>query len=154
MFVGKHNKETRMSAEKPKRTERPGVDRDGRTPLYYAAVDKDVMQVEALLSSGLDPNAVDDSGWTPLHFAARVSAPEVVKLLLAAGATVDPRDSDGNTPLWRAVFSSRGEGEVIRLLRAAGADPYIDNKHGSSPLKAARLIANYDVRQFFRDLPE
>jgi ankyrin repeat protein len=117
-------------------------------------MEKDVPRVETLLSSGSDPNAVDDSGWTPLHFAARASTPEVVKLLLNAGAAVDPRDSFGNTPLWRAVFHSRGEGEVIRLLRTAGADPYIDNKHGSSPLKLARTIANYDVRQYFRDLPE
>jgi ankyrin repeat protein len=117
-------------------------------------MDQDVTRVETLLSSGSDPNAIDDSGWTPLHFAARVSAPEVVKLLLKAGAAVDPRDSSGNTPLWRAVFNSRGEGEVIQLLRAAGADPYIDNNNGVSPLKLARTIANYDLRQHFRDLPE
>jgi ankyrin repeat protein len=77
----------------------------------------------------------------------------VVKLLLKAGAAVDPRDSYGNTPLWRAVFQSEGDGEVIQLLRKAGADPYIENKHGNSPLKLARTIDNYDVRQFFSDLP-
>ncbi len=28
------------------------------------------------------------------------------------------------------------------------------NKHGVSPLKLARTIANYDLRQFFNDIPE
>jgi len=52
------------------------------------------------------------------------------------------------------VFSSRGVGEVIKLLRAHGADPNAQNARGMSPLKLARTIANFDVRQFFKDLPE
>jgi uncharacterized protein len=74
--------------------------------------------------------------------------------LLDAGALVDPRDSYGNTPLFRAVFNSSGNGDVIKLLRGAGADPYAKNASGISPLKLARTISNYDVRQFFCDLPE
>jgi ankyrin repeat protein len=122
--------------------------------LHYAALNGDGASVKHLLSTGLDAKQADDDGWTPLHFAAQSNAAEVVKLLLKAGAAVDPRDSNGNTPLWRAVFESRGNGEVIELLRKAGADAYVDNNHGISPLSLARTIANYDVRQFFKDLPE
>jgi uncharacterized protein len=142
-----------MSAKHPKRKPRPGVDRAGRTPLHYAAGDGDPARVRELLDSGMDAGAADDDGWTPLHFAAQSNATDVAAILLQAGAPVDPRDSHGNTPLWKAVFNSRGVGDVIKLLRAHGADPYVPNAHGNSPLKLARTIANYDVRQFFSDLP-
>ena len=77
----------------------------------------------------------------------------ITRILIAAGAPVDLRDSNGNTPLWRAVFSSRGDGAVIKLLRDAGADPYAENASGVTPRALARTIANFDVTQFFSDLP-
>jgi hypothetical protein len=143
-----------MTGKHPKRNERPGVDRAGRTLLHYAAADGDGARVKELLALGMDSGGADDDGWTPLHFAAQKSAVEVVQLLVKAGATVDPRDAHGNTPLFRAVFNSRGNGEVVKLLRESGADPFAKNVHGVSPLKLARTIANYDVRQFFSDLPD
>jgi ankyrin repeat protein len=73
--------------------------------------------------------------------------------LLDAGAPVNARDANGNTPLSDAVFRSRGRGDVIKLLRDRGADPTLKNNHGVSPLSLAHTIANYDVRQFFADLP-
>ena len=143
-----------MSGKIPKRKERPGVDQAGRTPLHYAAGDGDVARVMELLASEMDAGAADDNGWTPLHFAAQKNAEEVVRLLLKAGAAVDPRDAHGNTPLFRAVFNSCGRGEVIALLRGNGADPFAKNARGVTPLKLARTIANFDVRQFFSDMPE
>jgi ankyrin repeat protein len=143
-----------MSGKQPKRKDRPGVDRAGRTPLHYAALDGDSGRVRQLLGSGLIADARDDNGMTPLHFAAQSNGADAAAVLLKAGATVDTRDTLGNTPLFTAVFNSRGYGEVIRLLRAYGADPYAKNDHGISPLRLARTIANFDVRQFFKDLQE
>jgi ankyrin repeat protein len=143
-----------MSGKHPKRKDRPGVDRAGRTTLHYAALEGDSAAVKRLLDEGSDPGATDDDGWTPLHFAAQSNAVDAARHLVTARAPIDPRDSHGNTPLFRAVFSSRGNGELIRLLRAHGADPYAGNNSGVSPLKLARTIANYDVRHFFSDLPE
>jgi ankyrin repeat protein len=142
-MVGKH----------PKRTERAGVDRAGRTPLHYAAADGAVAEVIRLLASGADPNARDDNDWSPLHFAAQAGSPDVTRALIAAGASVDLRDSYGNTPLFGAVFSSRGDGTVVKLLRDAGADPHAANASGVTPLSLARTIANFDVARFFADLP-
>jgi ankyrin repeat protein len=143
-----------MTRKQPKRTSRPGVDAYGRNPLHYAALEGNVNQVRQLLATGSNPNAADDDGWSPLHVAAQSGATEVVRILLEMGATVDPRDSHGNTPLSKAVFNSRGNGDVIKLLRGAGADPYAENLHGVSPLGLARSIANYDVKQYFSNLPE
>lgn len=143
-----------MAGKQPKRTARPGVDRMGRTPLHYAALEGDAARVRYLLASGLAADAPDDNAWTPLHFAAQSNAADATLALLKAGAPVDARDAHGNTPLSTAVFSSRGSGKVIGLLRAHGADPYAKNNHGVSPISLARRISNFDVRQFFQDLAE
>lgn len=62
--------------------------------------------------------------------------------------------SSAPTPLSTAVFNSRGNGGLIRLLRRHGADPWHPNNTGHTPVGAARLIANYDVAQFFEDLTD
>jgi uncharacterized protein len=142
-----------MPRKQPKRTPRPGVDEYGRTALHYAAADGNEAEVSRLLREGADANAQDDNGWSPLHFAAQAVSPSITSLLLAAGACVDVTDSFCNTPLWKAVFSSKGNGSVIALLRQAGASPTAVNNHGVSPVSLARTIANYDVAQFFADLP-
>ena len=41
-----------MSAKRPKRKDRPGVEGAGRTPLHYAAAESNVEQVRQLLESG------------------------------------------------------------------------------------------------------
>jgi uncharacterized protein len=130
------------------------LDWAGRSPLHYAFRERDLNNVRKLILEGHDVNLADSKGWTPLHFAAQEHRADVAALLLDSGAFVDPRDSHGNTPLWTAVFNSRGRGELIKLLREQGAHPYSENNYGLSPVYLARTIGNYDVAQFFRDLPE
>ena len=119
----------------------------------YAAADGRLDEVLRLLAAGADANVRDDNGWSPLHFAAQSASAQIAEALLATGAEVDPRNSAGSTPLSNAVFSSRGDRAVIKLLRDAGADPHAMNDSGVSPLSLARTIANYNVAQFFSDLP-
>lgn len=130
------------------------VDKGGRIPLHYAAAANDADAVSKLISDGADPNASDRKGWTPLHFAALQRAVAAAEVLLAAGAQVDAVDSYGNTPLSTAVFNSRGDGELIQLLRHHGADPWYPNNSRQTPVGTARMIANYDIAQFFADLTE
>jgi ankyrin repeat protein len=137
----------------PKRKERPGVDRYGRTELHHAALDGAADNAQALVAAGASVDAADDEGWTPLHAAAHSQSAAVAELLLAAGAPVDAQDEHGNTPLSTAVFESRGRGDVIAVLRQHGADPFRENFHGVSPVSLARNIANYDVAKYFADLP-
>jgi ankyrin repeat protein len=142
-----------MAGIQPKRIARPGVDEYGRTPLHYAAVDGDAKLVSKLLLEGANPNAADDRGWVPLHCAAQAISGPVTALLLSAGANIEAKDVYGNTPLHRAVASSRGAGEVIILLRKAGAAATTTNNYGVSPLASAREVTNFDLAQFFTDLP-
>lgn len=130
-----------------------GSDPYGRNELHEAAIARDVARCSRLLAEGASPNVADNNGWTPLHFAAQSQTADLVDALIAAGATIDAPDKHGNTPLHTAIFSSRGDGRVIQRLRAAGADPNHMNLHGVSPLSLARSIANFDVAQFFADLP-
>lgn len=135
-------------------TDFDGVDEFGRSSLHYAALGGNVAHMKALLRRNPSLVIPDHQGWTPLHCAAHAQSGDCVRLLLEQGVPVDPQDSFGNTPLSKAVFESKGCGEVIGLLRAAGADPYRANNHGVSPLGLARMISNYPVAQFFNDLPE
>jgi ankyrin repeat protein len=60
-------------------------------------------------------------GNSALHYAAQEYHCEMARLLLDSGASVDIQDKHGNTSLWRAVFNSRGRGDVISILLKAGA---------------------------------
>lgn len=131
------------------------MDEGGRSPLHYAAMDDDVDEVRRLIADGADPNASDARGFTPLHFSAEYFAVRAGAELLAAGARVDSQNMFGNSALFVAVFNCDGKrGDFIELLRTHGADPMLPNKAGQTPVGLARLIDNYDVGQFFEDVPD
>ena len=110
-------------------------------------------EARALVARGHDVSLADHADFTPLHLAAQQGAGRVAELLLSAGANVDATNAHGNTPLFVAVFNSKGRGDLIELLRAAGADPLHANNAGQTPVGLARLIGNYDIAEFFADLP-
>jgi uncharacterized protein len=140
-----------VSASRSKKSRRPGVCGDGRTPLHHAVIEGDSGLLRSLLEVGADANASDHAGWTPLHFAAQSHDLNAVRLLLDRGARPNAKNAHGNTPLFVAVMNSRGRGEAIAALRAAGADPRMENADGVSALSLARTIANFDIRRFFEN---
>ncbi|HEX4403100.1 MAG TPA: ankyrin repeat domain-containing protein [Galbitalea sp.] len=129
------------------------LDQYGRIPLHYASLHDDVSLATQLIADGQDVNAQDKAGFTPLHFVAQPTSTGAARLLVEHGGDVNLADRHGNGPLWTAVFNSRGEGTIIQLLRENGADPLHANTHGGTPMALSRQIANYDVRQYFVDLP-
>lgn len=124
------------------------IDRDGRSLLTLAVIEKQYEVVELLLTTNMDMDHQDSLGFTPLHYAAQDGQEKLVRLLVESGATVDSIDHHGNTPLFKAVFNSFGKGEVITYLLSKGADKNLKNNHGVSPLELAKRIANYDIEQF------
>lgn len=129
------------------------MDSFGRNELHYVIVDKPSTVHESeilkLIETGIDVNTQDKRGWSALHFAAQENSLPAVAALIRSGANVELKDSFGNTPLFRAVFCSRGNGEIIKALLVAGANPDSENNHGVSPRSLASTIGNYDVAQFF-----
>lgn len=102
-----------------------------------------------LIENGADVRVRDVKGWTALHFAVQSYLPNTVKLLIEKGADVNAQDDYGNTPLFRAIFSSKGGGEIITTLLMAGADRNLANKSGRTPYQLAKEITNFDLKQFF-----
>lgn len=130
------------------------MDRDGRTPLHQAAYADDASKVSDLLAAGELPDAKDRQGFTPLHLSAQEYAVAAASALLDGGASPDAENMFGSTPLFVAVFNSRGRGDMIELLRHRVADPFHTNKSGQTPVGLARLIASYDVAQYFEDVAD
>ncbi len=125
------------------------LDREDRTPLFYASMDGLVSIVLELIRRGANPNARDKHSSTPLHFAAQEYRFAAAEILLQSGAEVDPKDDYGNTPLSRAVYESKGRGDMILLLLRCGAERSSMNNYGVSPQAFVRTIGNYDVARFF-----
>lgn len=82
------------------------ADKDGMTPLHWAA-DRDKLEVLELLLASLGAGAEaaarlaarDASGDTPLHYAVNSENYKVARLLLAWGAEARLANEDGETPL-------------------------------------------------------
>ena len=126
------------------------IDREGRTPLHYAALEDRADDVRTLLADGADANAQDRAGYTPLHFACQQGALSAADALLAAGARVDLVDKFGNSALWRAAFGYQGgEPTLIRHLLEAGADPDARNNAGRSSREMALTLDRPGIRTVF-----
>jgi len=125
-------------------------DKDEKTLLFHAILEKNIDVVDILLKKGAKVNIKDKNGWTPLHYAVNEHLMEISKLLLNYGADVNSKDSYGNSVIWRSVFASKGRGEIIELLLLNDANPNIENNSGISALSLAENIGNYDIKQFFK----
>jgi ankyrin repeat protein len=145
------------------------VDRDGRTPLYYASFPIVSLQeqlrgsygvgygirghanvVALLVQKGGRINSKSKSGVTALHNAAKSYNHEMTSFLLAHGAEVNARDDYGQTPLHMAsgsLHTTEREAQlsVIRALLSHGADPMAFTDSGYSPIHRAALHGYAEV---------
>ena len=85
---------------------------DDPFPLHTAAVHYPT-RIEALLSDGMDINALDNLGHTALQQAVRFQKEESVSQLLAAGANPNA-GTVKNAPL--SIAARTGNTEIVRLL--------------------------------------
>lgn len=107
------------------------LDREGYTPLAYAARAGNLEIVELLVKSGASVDRTDEyAGWTPLMQAANQRHAAVVRYLLNHGANPNAVTRTGKTPLLAALegslfsFGAAGDrGATVRSLLEKGADP-------------------------------
>lgn len=123
--------------------------------LHDAVRNGNVQEVEHLLASGADPNALDARGNPPLFQAAWTGNAAIITNLLDHGADVNRRNSETtSTSLLYAVLSGREA--VVRLLLNKGARVdfrYRDNQtvlhiaaaEGNVPILEELLAAGADV---------
>ena len=89
----------------------------GKSPLFVAIENGDLLMVEFLLQNGADANDPTMLQDTPLHFASRLEHFKIVEALLKFGARNDLKNSLGRTPLEESVFENGSYNEVIALLK-------------------------------------
>ena len=134
-------------------------DKDGKTPLHFAAGINGTQVIRALLDAGADLEATDDYGRTPLHYAVEdddnplmsallaegfsieTNRVPMIQTLLDAGADLEAEDKRGNMPLHYAAPLNK-DPAVFQALLDAGADVNAKNGAGYTPLDVAELFGN------------
>jgi ankyrin repeat protein len=95
-------------------------DAEGRTPLMFAAINRETECAKELLGHGADVNAKANDGGTALMLAASSGDADLVKALLSRGADVSGKYVETrDTALMLA--KNHGYDEIVQLLQTAGA---------------------------------
>jgi ankyrin repeat protein len=112
-------------------------DNNGRTRLFWVAINANKDVAKLLLENGAEVELKDNNGRTLLSWAASHGREAMIELLLS-DPRVDPeaKDNNGRTPLsWAA---SRGYEAVIKLLLSdPRVDPEAKDNNGRTPLSWA-----------------
>ena len=102
--------------------------------LIKAIKSEDIIEIERLLKTGIDPHKTDVQPswvWTllesspnrPLTIACKTGNLEIVKMLIDYGATAEPIDGTGYSPLNAALFYYQPDDiELVNVLLDNGAD--------------------------------
>jgi ankyrin repeat protein len=96
------------------------ADKDGITPLHWAARLGYLETVKLLLEYAKDKNPADKDGQTPLHLAAERGHLEIVKLLLEHAKDKNPVDKYSRTPLY--IARREGYNDIVKLIQDFNKD--------------------------------
>ncbi|KAH1641903.1 hypothetical protein KXX16_003032 [Aspergillus fumigatus] len=107
-------------------------DINGRTPLYYAALQGHVVIAKLLLEFG---TALDESVKEAFLEAAEAGHELMVQLLITHGIDLSFKDTSGSTALHRAVLG--GQIEVVELFLDTEADTSARDNSGKTALHLA-----------------
>lgn len=109
-----------------------GPDKNGATPLFWAAFTEDLEVARILVEHGADINYRNPMGSTPLYNALHKRNKDLALWLLEQGA--DPLATDANGITILHIASMHGMEDVVAILLARGADINAISVKGHSPL--------------------
>ncbi|PRW33536.1 Cellulose synthase [Chlorella sorokiniana] len=110
-------------------------DKQGRSPLHFAAANGRLPVVRHLWSRGAEVDAETPEGRTPLHLAALGGHAEVATFLLQKSAWAEAYDAADDTPLHLAA--KHGHTAVMEALLRHGAKAGAKNKQGLTAMACA-----------------
>ena len=118
-------------------------DKNGWTPLIWAASFGRTDSVHVLLEKSADVNAKDKIGWTALMSAASKGHTDTVLALVKNGADVNAKDKNGWTALIGAADS--GHTDTVRALLKNGAEVNAKDNNGWTALIGAADSGHTDT---------
>lgn len=114
--------------------------------LLNAVRDKNLEEVEYLLSTMVDVNCTNSLGETPLIIACKAYWVEGVKLLLSSfSVNVNCTNPRGETPLIIACKDNWDEGVELLLSSSFSINVNREDKTGNTPLMYATVNGNYPI---------
>ncbi|KAL4732919.1 hypothetical protein BDV11DRAFT_176189, partial [Aspergillus similis] len=119
-----------LGGEGDQKAHRP--DKQGRTPLAWAARHGHEKVVSLLIENKAPLNQLDNDGRTPVSWAADNDRADVVRMMAKKEADLDKVDKGGWTPVARAA--EKGYKQAVRVLAENGADLNRPENGGRAPL--------------------
>lgn len=113
--------------------------------LIEAVKRNDVESVKAIITGGVDLNALDEHRWSALSWASFEGFVECAKVLLEAKADTENADRRVCVPLYAA--SSSGRLDCLKLLIAHGSNINARSASVSSPLHAAAINGHFECME-------
>ena len=132
--------------------------RQGDTPLRWAAASREMTKVRMLIDAGADPNTRNNlccngCGGTVLGTAVRTGSIDMVRLLIEAGVNVNGSWGNASSAL-AAVFNddvAPVRVEMMQLLLAAGANPNATETNGYTLMDYDEVHGDIEIMQVLLD---
>lgn len=126
-------------------------DRNFRTPIHYAILNKNMYAIQKLLEANCNLNTSDNKGYNALHYAILSRDLEIVKLILPGIVNINIRTSTGETSLHLAVNLQLTD--IAEFLIKNGINVnYQDYSHEFTALHYAISINNKYLIQLILDV--
>jgi len=135
---GRDPLEDRASAGAEKR------DKDGWTPLHWAAQDGYARLAAKLLGLEVAVGSQDTCGATPLMIAAFHNRRDVAEVLLAE-AMIDVRQTNHYLSTALHYAAQQGNSEIVELIALKNAEVDALDRHGDTPISWAARNGHFDA---------
>ena len=126
-------------------------DRNFRTPIHYAILNKNIFAIKKLLEKNCNLNTVDNKGYNALHYAILTRDLDIVKMILPMISNINTRTTTGETSLHLAV--NLQQIDIAEYLINNGINVnYQDYSHEFSALHYAVSINNKHLIEILLDV--